>query len=529
MSLEIPNYTTILIELNKAVKMHNFYPDGHPQLDLTVNKCYLLFKKNVEAQGEINWKIDQKGFYDDKNPIPGNAEIAGLAKKFFFRRIKELTFTPRISVAELKVLLSILRLEPEDLQDKGGPEAVFAEREVAGILINELRYEDLMKLKKELDERKDLERKELAQEKKKEEEAAGESQSAQEQKQQPNPSEHVEEAPLPALLQLFKDERDLLKYNDLSVRIKEKSDILLIEKKFDDLFPVYQVLIEHLTTLPRLPDDLRSSAAERLRSLQSRDMIQYLVDRLAAKEERSRGVINNVLLFFGEESAEILLDAIVDAQDALTRRNYFNLLVRFGRRIRLQVEKRLSSRQWFVVRQMIALLGELGDPASLDAVEDAYRNTDVRVKKEVLKSLVKISTPRATAMLINTLKEEDQSLVAQAIISLGALRDASVIDILGEIAVKREPFADNQEPKKEAIKALGAIANEKAVPYLTKILFKKVWFGKKSNEEIRAMAAYSLALIGTAEAYKAIEEAKNSAEGELYMACKRILEGREKK
>ncbi len=67
------------------------------------------------------------------------------------------------------------------------------------------------------------------------------------------------------------------------------------------------------------------------------------------------------------------------------------------------------------------------------------------------------------------------------------------------------------------------------MPYLTRLLFKKVWFGKRSNEEVRILAAQSLGAIGTEEAYKAVQEACKDASVELYTACRRILEGREKK
>lgn len=531
MSIEIPSYTTILIELNKAVKMHNFYPEGHPQLDAAVDKCYLLFRKTLEVQGEIKWKIDQKGFYDGKTPVaPGSAEVASLAKKLFFRRIKEITFSPRLTVAELKVLLSIIKLEPEGLLEQGGAEAVFALKDVTGVLINALRPEDLLRIKKELEEKQEKERKELAEEKKKAEEAPGESQSQEEEKPPPpKEEERPEETTFAEILSLIRNERDFIKYQDLSVRLKEKAEPILMEKRLDEIFPACLVFVEHLSTQPRLADDIRTLAAERLRSFLNHDMIIYLVQRLALKDERHRGVINSILIFAGEEAARALLDAIIDSDDAVTRRNLFNLIIRFGKPVRPLIEERLNHPEWYVIRQMVGLLGELKDPESLNAIEAAYSNPEPRIKKEVLKSLVKIGGPRATAILIKTLGEEDPSIVAQAIISLGVLKDPSVVDLLGEIALRKEPLGEAHEPKREAIRALGHIGSDKAVPYLTKLLFKKVWFGKKSNEEVRILAAHSLGAIGTEEACKAVQEACNDASVELYTACRRILEGREKK
>ncbi len=522
-----PNYSTILIELNKAVKMHNFYPEGHPQLDSALEKCFLLFKKAFDQQPEIKWKIDQKGFYDNKTVIAGDsAEVTSLAKKFFYRKVKELTFIPRMTLPELKALFSIIKLEPEELHAKGGAEAVFADSDIRGILLNELRYEDLLKIKEDLEEQREKERQEIAKEK---EQAAASAESAEsgDENHQPPPQEPEAEEPLFVLLERIKEEKDFLRYNDLSVRIHEKTGVLLLEKKLDEAFTVALAFYQHLSPMSGLSDDIRAISSERLSAVLNRDMIEYLAKRVGKRDEAQRSAIQQMLVMAGSASVEFLLDEIIAAPEAVMRRNIFNALVLFGRKIKGSVEERLfKNPEWFVVRQMVALLGEVGDEGSLDAIEAAYKNPDVRVKKEVLKSLIKIQSPRSTEILVRTLAEEDEALVTQAIMSLGMLKDYSAIEILGDIALKRG--SDSQEIRKEAIKALGIIGHPKAVPCLTRILFKRVWFGKRANEEVRSLAAYSLGLIGTTEAYKALEEACQGSSGELYSACKRILEKREK-
>ncbi|MBI1911932.1 MAG: HEAT repeat domain-containing protein [Deltaproteobacteria bacterium] len=528
MALELVNYANILNELNKAVKMHNFYPDGHPNFESALGKCFVVLKKCLDEQSEFTWVIDQKGFYSNKIPIAaGNREIILLARKLFFRRIKEITFKSRTSIEELKVFLSILKLEPEDLQERGGFETIFAEHDIIGIQLNELRYEDLKKLKKEMEDKKQGEKQAAAQ-KKTEEDQIGEADKSKEDVKPPEPEKPDEEAPLEALIERIRKEKDFLRYNDLSARIREKANILLLEKKFLEAFPVLLLFAEHSMASSYLTDEIRNTATDRLRSLINREITQFLVAKVGSKEEANRLAIQHMLLTAGMDSVDYLLDAIIVAPEAVTRRHLFNTLVLFGPNIRLLVEQRLNSPEWYVVRQMVSLLGEIGDPGALDAIESAYKNPDVRVKREVLKGLIKIPSPRSTELIMRALGEEDESIVIQAIISLGMLKDITAIDALGEIALRREPFADKQEPKKEAIKALGIIGNTRCVPYLTKVLFKKVWFGKKSNEEIRALAAQSLGMIGGPEAYAAVREACADSEGELYLACKRILDGRER-
>jgi hypothetical protein len=532
MSVEIANYANILIELVKAVKMHNFYPEGHPQLDSALTKSYLELKKCIDAQGEFKWRLDQKGFYDGKTLIaPSYADGAAIAKKLFFRKVKELTFTSTVSKHDLRVLLTVIKAEPEEVAAKGGVEAMFALLDVEGILLNELRYEDLKRLKAELQRKKEEEERAAAEAKKKEEEeaAAGASDKAQEEQ---TPEEEAEQdsddASLKVLLARANRENDLLKYNDLAVRIREQLEPLLAEKDIEKVYPAVMTFYAHAVPSSEKTEGIRATALEKLKSLLTKDVLAYLADKAGAKENQQRGATQSILVYSGDRGAEALLDAIIAAPEAATRRNLFNALVRFGARLRPMAEARLKHPEWFVTRQMVSLLGDVGGADSLPAIEAAYSHQEARVKKEVMKSLVKIGTPRATEFLVEKLSEEDPSLVAQAIISLGMLKDPASIEPLAEIASRRENFSDLIETQKEAVKALGIIGDDRAVAHLAKILSRKVWFGKKANDELRSLAALSLGMIGNAEALKAVQEAYSWASGELQAACKRVLDGRER-
>ncbi len=524
MVTEPASHTNILIELTKAVKMHNFYPDGHPNLDQALERCFSLIKKNVAENGNLKWRLDQKGFYDGNAPIAaGNPDVASLARKIFFRRINQITFTHRFNSRELSVFLSMLRLEPDDIYAKGGAETVMAGTDVSGILLNALTYDDLEKLKAELEEKKRLE--EGAKELKEEAEEAGE---ADEQEKQPDEKEQPFEPDLAALIGKIRVEKDFLKYNDLSVRIKEKADALMRAREFDQTLDVMIVFLETTKSSSGFPEEIMHTASKRLLSLLNPDMMRLIIGRIGAKEEPLRDAMRRILLMADTLSFEPLLDALVSSEDAVSRRHYFDGIVMFGVKVRPNVERRLNSDKWFVARQMAAILGGLGDESCLDALENAYQHPDARVKKEVLKSLVKIRSTRSAAILISALEEKEESLVNQAIISLGMLRDSAAIDVLGRIAGKREPFAETRESVKEAIKALGNIGDERALPYLLPILSRKVWFGKESNEQTRTLAANALAAIGSKAAIDAVRECAESLSGDLHAACRRILDAKER-
>lgn len=522
-------YSNILIELLKAVKMHNFYPNGHPNLDSALEKCYSPIKKLTTEEGEIKWRIDQKGFFVGKTQIAvGNADVTALAKKIFFRRINEITFTSRITIEDMKVLLSVLKLEPDEIAKKDGAEGIFAINGVQGILLNAMTFEDLSKLKDELDEKRN--KKEQAQ-KDAEKQELEQGKTAKEEEPPPPPDEKKpDDEDLSTLIERIREEHDTIKYKDLCVRIKERCSRLIAEKKYDDVSFALLVLVIHTTEAWHRPQEIKDMAADCLQACLTDDMLHYLIDRVAKKVEPMRPDIQRILLLGGERAVEFLLDAVISAQEAIARRHYYNIIILNGPSIRPNVEKRLQGAEWFVIRQMVSILGDLGDTAAIDALESAYTHTDGRVKKEVLKSLVKLPSERSTAALIKALDETDESLVCHAIISLGMLKDTSSIDLLARIAMKRDAFSEPKESVKEAIKALGNIGHPKAVPCLRDILLRNVWLGKRSNEELQILAVNSLALIGSPEAYDALEMAlKKSLNGELYNICKRLLDGRDKR
>lgn len=527
---EVVNYNTILIELGKAVKMHNFYPQGHPNLDSALGKLYTLLKKQIDERGEIEWKVDIKGFYDGKVDLTaGNQELVNLAKKFAFRRVKEITFTPRLTQEDIRNLLSMLKLEPEELQAAGGPEVYIAGNDIKGILLNEMRYEDLLKIKKTLEEKREEEKREIAEDKREKEALMGESSEAAEK--EPAPSKKPpQEDPLSSLLERIRKESDYLRYSDLLARIKDKTDILSSEKRPDEIFPVLLILLSHASSSSMLPTEIRQIALERLDwYLGDTETLNYLISKAGSKEEAHHTVIQRMLLRGKDKAVGLLLDALVEAPDAGTRRNLFNTVLIFGEKITPFVEHRLKSDKWYEIRQMVAILGEFASPASIDPLLSAFEHNSIKVKREVLKSLARIPSPRSTQFILNVVEEADPAVMTNAIMALGMLRDPSAVEPIAKIALKWEPFTDNQEPKKEAVKSLGIIGDKSAVPYLAKILLKNAWFGKKANEELRLLAANSLGMIGGEEAFKALEAACRNTGGELYITCKRILEGKEKK
>ncbi len=555
------NSEDILMELNKSVKALHFYPEGHPNLDGTVERLYSILTDVLSVKDNIEWSVDKTGFREKNKPIAQTKNwTASLAKEFFIRHIKKITLTRDITMDSLKTFLSIFKQEPGNLLQKGGVGKQLSEQGVPGIALEDVLYGEFQKLTEDIrdmagKEEEAGEGKGKAEEGKEgleeaEEGGKGEEKSttgikdesgeAGQESETRDKTYLLETESLDSILQnldelketektlyeLLKDleeERDSDNYFRLANEIRDKINQSEDEKKLDDILNTLEVFLIHSTSEGNKPKVIAAIAHDNLKELLTRDTTIYLISRLCQRQEAKRHAIQKILLRTGEKGINLLLDAFPDAKETHARRHLYNTLLLFGEAVREEVERRIDDERWFIVRQMVALLGEIGNPKSIKALKKAFIKPEPRVKQEVIKSLGRIPSKESSAILFRILKNSDISLVLNAITSLGILRDQSAIEFLGEIALQRDTFSENIDLRKEAIKALGLIGDEKAIPIFTELLTKKVWFGKRGNEEIRAQTVISLGRIGGETAYKTIENIAKTASGIVHHACEKTL------
>ncbi len=543
MAVSKEDHINILIELNKAVKAHHFYPQGHPNLKTSLKHCLDFLKKVLQEHGEIKWKVQQRFFFDGKSPIAqDNHQISSLASKFFVRRIKEIILRPEMTEDDLRTIIDIITTEPGEIQARGGVESIIGESPLKGIVINSMNYNDIARFRKEIDDRKDdggeigrEEAREVAEgngQVDTEGEGGGADTTATEDASQRQgdvfsaleflkTEDTPDDEDISTLLGRIKEETDPKRYRELAGRIVGKSKALISKNLLHDLYPVISVLSRHLTG--DLPEDIKEIARKSIDSILTEELINYLVKRFVTIDEKGGKEMEGTILACGDRVIGPLLDVLSESEETVVRRRLFNILVRFGERIRTEVEKRLNSEKWFVVRQMVALLGVVGDERSVTALGRIWDHPNVKVKREVLKTLARIPSPGSTRILINALDDKDKSVKIQAMISLGLLKDPASVDALGRIVNRWTPFSNNLDERREAIKALGIIGDSSATPYLERLLTKRVWFGKRAFEELRILAVNALGRIGTREALAVVEKVLQKSQGRLHNICKSIL------
>lgn len=195
----------------------------------------------------------------------------------------------------------------------------------------------------------------------------------------------------------------------------------------------------------------------------TRAMIDELVTRLGkARNEEERASFRATLLHIGADTVTPLVRALVGATDLSARRAFRDALVALDQVGVPLLEEMVGDERWFVVRNMVGILGEI---RSADAVEHFRRtieHSDARVRRETILALGKVGGEESVPLLAKGLNDKEASLRSAAALGLGLTKMATAVTpLLARLG--QETDLDSQL---EIIRALGRVGDARAVPAL---------------------------------------------------------------
>lgn len=159
----------------------------------------------------------------------------------------------------------------------------------------------------------------------------------------------------------------------------------------------------------------------------------------------------------------------------------------------------LQDERWYLVRNILAILGELKDPSTVKQIRPLVRHGELRVRREALAALSRIGRGEALDALHALLRDPDPRLRISAACSLGGL-GATALNPLLQVVLAREFGEKSLEEKRGFFDALGRTGSAEVIPYLRMLLGKKPVFGRQQAEEMRVCAVEALARLSGPEA-----------------------------
>lgn len=485
----------VLNALAKAIKALNFYPPEHPQREESITAAFNLLAALVrERELILVWSRDACAVADRTDLRSTSATAKALAREMLTRKLQRLIVLPRLSLPDLKNFLSILATDAATIYAGGGIEAEIARAGITSIAANEV---NLLLLKGGLQE----------EEPDKAEEITTVALEAEETLQEHPPEEESESVAEPEqdtrfsllgidiLLGMLKAERQESPFLQLAREIIDATEELKRQEAFDALLPVIESLLEVHAEETRT-NTQKEFIRYALEQIVAGAMTAFLLDLIEERAAPNAAVIDRLCEVIGQTLAYPLIQRLCVAETLQNRKALANALTKTGEAGTPALVAMLRDERWYVVRNMVTILGEITSAEAVKALQSTAKHPEAKVRKEVVKSLLKIAPRAGEAILITMLDDVDRDVVRQVIFSLGMLRSRIAVKPLLEIVTAADAFLKEVDLKKQSVAALGRIGDHEATGPLMDILVTRGWLAPRRWTELKVAAATALGQMG---------------------------------
>ena len=501
-----------LKNLVKLIKAVQYYPPTHPTLKQSLHETAKALLGLIVDDDEFICAVKKDGFYLEDKPVGHkNPILVKLAPFLFARRINHLMFLPDLDIDDLQAFARCLTMEATEIQKMGGIHELLMKARVSTIWVNMVEPAQFMELKKEIEAEKELH--------------VGEKDEEEERDQKPEQELSEEERNLEKILRELQQEAVDQRFRYLIQELTPHLHLNLTENGR----PLVLEAINYLADVSldtEASNNRRDYCLNALDQLASEDILDFLVMTLCSKDSWDalrEGVMKALVSLKGKIVVWRLMDHLAEESDGQVRKSLAEVLIRQDLSAMPILFEYLSDSRWFVVRNAVAILGEIRREEATEHLQKSLEHRDVRVRRETIRALTKIGGSSATGVLLRTVVGNDQEMSRQALLSLGAMKNATAVPTLVK-AVKGMPNTPAMaDIKKDAIKALGEIGSREALPALVDIFNTKGFWRRALIDEIRAAAVSAIALIPNEETATILNSAANDKSEVVARAATKAL------
>jgi HEAT repeat protein len=240
----------------------------------------------------------------------------------------------------------------------------------------------------------------------------------------------------------------------------------------------------------------QSLAENRLGEMANEEIFSLLLKDLPKESRFGLKEDLYTLVILGTRRMDRILDRLLESRSMSERNRIIQIITQMGPSAVPSILQRMKkNRPWFYIRNLVLLLGRLGNENELPTLEHFLVYPDYRIQREAIKSIQQIGGQDVGRILFDNFDQVDQSLQPYMISVIGALQYRPAIPRLIELltlSMATRSGSDRQEIREKACEALGRMKAEEAVSALEQIIRRRGFFRKEHPENVRYAAAKAL-------------------------------------
>jgi hypothetical protein len=235
----------------------------------------------------------------------------------------------------------------------------------------------------------------------------------------------------------------------------------------------------------------------------------------------SQPVVEQLLPHLAPFSHPALLDLLAEASGRRERKCLLNVLGSDRLLPLAEVKDRMADPRWFVVRNLVVLLGLSDGRCPPDYLLPVLHHTDERVRLEAVRSLAALSSFRAAILLTSALTDQSSPVRVAAAQAVGRRRHQDALPAL--MAAVNSPAFPSRPPDEVTafLTAAAAIGGDTVLPAILRLSEDRLL--RPMPAPVRLAALRVAADIGTPAARSGLERARRSRNREVREEATRCL------
>jgi HEAT repeat protein len=282
------------------------------------------------------------------------------------------------------------------------------------------------------------------------------------------------------------EEKQITLFSGVVRQLEDMLNYILMKKDYDLASLIIRAFHMPVDPVfkPRMTEALKKATSRPIIVETISDMRNY------RKESPEYGSAYAYLSNLEREATETLLELLAEESDRTARIFLLDLVKSLGKNQLTLLGEHLSDGRWYVVRNVVSILGESQADQALAYLHKVMNHRDVRIRQEVIKGLITIGGKKSATLLTRFLKDKDNDIQMMAIRGFSELKGIDAQEATALVAFLQDRSLGKREQTLtlEAIKTLGLIGGLEAAEFLKRYTRVRWWRSRKLQEERRNAA-----------------------------------------
>jgi len=260
--------------------------------------------------------------------------------------------------------------------------------------------------------------------------------------------------------------------------------------------------------------------------INSKEFIEIFGKTLEEAVEYEDREIELISEIFDKRAIEPLVELLGKMETMGARKILIKILTNIGQKNIGALLKSLNDPRWYLVRNIIYILREIGDRKTAQHIAPLIRHSDRRVRRLAIETIGDFGYSNALPLLKETLYDEEESVRIATVRALSKIHTPMAKTLIMEEINGKGFHKKSFEERKEFFKAIASWDDEEVREFILDILKKRAFWGRTKLNQMKALAAYAAASMQLQEAEQLLSKLLNSKESflreEVNEALKRL-------